>query len=143
MPAWEYATEPQRGPQKESEPELHRSRNNVTRSAPPPRPDEEANDEEDAPILKKEKKKAVRSAAPPPAPVAPDPVAPEITYVDHEEAKFRNVVVEREILIPRHETVNVEKIQVNERVVNVDRVKVNACSLVFGIACVSSGIFLT
>jgi hypothetical protein len=90
--------------------------------------------------MKQEKRKAVRSAAPP---AAPDPVAPEITYIDHEEAKYRNVVVERDILIPRHETVNIEKIQVNERVVNVDRVKVNACSLVCGIACVGSGIFLT
>jgi hypothetical protein len=44
--------------------------------------------------------------------------------VDHEEPKYRTVAVEQDVLISKNETINVEKIKFDERVVNVDRVKV-------------------
>jgi hypothetical protein len=103
--------------QEEEEPAVPRSKKTVQRSAPPPRSSGPSSEEDEAPI-KFEKKKAQRSAAPAAA------VSPLITYVDHEEPKYRTVAVEQDVLISKNETINVEKIKFDERVVNVDRVKV-------------------
>ena len=101
----------------QEEPPVARSKKTVQRSAPPPRSLSPSSEEDEAPITF-EKKKAQRAAAPAAA------ASPLITYVDHEEPKYRTVAVEKDVLIPKHETINVETIKLDERVVNVDRVKV-------------------
>ena len=103
--------------QEEEEPAVPRSKKTVQRSAPPPRSSGPSSEEDEAPITF-EKKKAQRAAAPAAA------ASPLITYVYHEEPKYRTVAVEKDVLIPKHETINVETIKLDERVVNVDRVKV-------------------
>ena len=138
VPAWEYQSEPPPPPvsgSPEPEMDIQRQKSAVQRSAPPPprsppRSATPESEEETGFSLKAKKNKAQRSAGPRAA-APPPPPPPEVTYVDHEEPKYRTVAVERDILIPKHETVNVETIKVNERIVNVDRVKVGTNSPVF------------
>jgi len=139
VPAWEYQSEPPPPPPVSGSPEpemdIQRQKSAVQRSAPPPprsppRSATPESEEETGFSLKAKKNKAQRSAGPRAA-APPPPPPPEVTYVDHEEPKYRTVAVERDILIPKHETVNVETIKVNERIVNVDRVKVGTNSPVF------------